>query len=122
MASDEGRRAGRGESATRSSGPAKKAAPGRKRAGGKRERASKGEVTEELPTELALGSDGRLYVNAEGVDPAKMEGRKMFRGFAMTREEVTLAVEEIHRMAFNVTAGVQLTLAERRKRKRSKKT
>lgn len=117
MASDEGRRAGRGERATRSSGPAKKAAPGRKGAG-----ANEGEVTEELPTELALGSDGRLYVNAEGVDPAKMEGRKMFHGFAMTREEVTLAVEEIHRMAFNVTAGVQLTLAERRKRKRRKKT
>lgn len=37
----------------------------------------------------------------------------------MNEEEVPLAVEEIHRMALNVTAGVQLTLRERRKLRRA---
>jgi hypothetical protein len=72
----------------------------------------------ELPTELALGSDGRIYVNAEGVDPAKLEGRKMFQGFAMTHEEAELAVVEIHKVAFNVTVGVQQALKEKRKTKK----
>jgi hypothetical protein len=128
-----------------------------------------------IPTELALGSDGRLYVNAEGVDAQRMMGREMFvghaltsgelrhlgphglllialqrsggrvalasdgrvyiedataaphkhrhralfRGFAMNEEEMPLAVEEIHRMAFNVTVGVQLALRERRKLRRA---
>ncbi|MDI1480412.1 hypothetical protein [Polyangium sp. y55x31] len=64
------------------------------------------EAPAELPTELALGSDGRLYVNAEGVDPEKLQGRKMFVGFAMTEEEEAgVAVGEIHRIAFNVTVA-----------------
>ncbi len=63
------------------------------------------EAPAELPTELALGSDGRLYVNAEGVDPEVIKGRKMFVGFAMTEEEAGVAVEQIHRIAFNVTVA-----------------
>ena len=60
---------------------------------------------EELPTELALGSDGRLYVNAEGVDPEKIKGRTRFVGFAMTDEEAATAVGLIHQTAFNVTVA-----------------
>ncbi|MDC3959898.1 hypothetical protein [Polyangium jinanense] len=70
-------------------------------------RADEDEAPEELPTELALGSDGLIYVNAEGIDPARYAGRKMFTGFAMTPEEAERAVEEIHRLAFNVTVSVQ---------------
>lgn len=71
------------------------------------------EAPAELQTELALGSDGRLYVNAEGVDPEKIKGRKMFVGFAMTEEEAGVAVEQIHRMAFNVTVAA-VPMGERR--------
>ncbi|MDI1430165.1 hypothetical protein [Polyangium sorediatum] len=84
-----------------------KAAKGRKMARGSGEPVAKqeGEAPEELPTELALGSDGRLYVNAEGVDPEKIKGRTRFVGFAMTEEEAGVAIEQIHRMAFNVTVA-----------------
>ncbi|MDI3290184.1 hypothetical protein [Polyangium sp. 15x6] len=70
-------------------------------------RTDEDEAPQDLPTELALGSDGLIYVNAEGVDPARYAGRKMFTGFAMTPEEAERAVEEIHRLAFNVTVSVQ---------------
>jgi hypothetical protein len=77
------------------------------------------EAPPELVTELALGSDGLIYVNAEGMDPARYAGRKMFQGFAMTSEEAERAVMEIHRLAFNVTVSVQA--GARRPRKTTKK-
>jgi len=78
---------------------------------------------EEPPTELCLGTDGILYVNAEGVDPEKIQGRKMFHGYAMTPEERTIAVVEIHRLAFNITVSVQGEIRQRllRKSRRQKK-
>lgn len=72
---------------------------------------------EEPPTELCLGTDGMIYVNAEGIDPAKIQGRKMFHGYAMTPEERTIAVGEIHRLAFNVTVSVQEEIRQRLLRK-----
>ena len=85
-----------------------KAANGVKMASGSGEPVAtqEGEASEEeLPTELALGSDGRLYVNAEGVDPEKIKGRTRFVGFAMTDEEAATAVGLIHQTAFNVTVA-----------------
>jgi len=73
----------------------------------------------ELPTELCVGSDGVIYVNAEGIDPEKLKGRKMFHGFAMTVEEMAVAVEEIHRLAFNVTVSVQEEMRQRRLQRRA---
>jgi len=60
----------------------------------------------DLPTELAIGSDGRIYVNAESLPPEKRAGRPMFQGYAMTLEEARHAVETLHRLAFNVTVEV----------------
>jgi hypothetical protein len=77
-------------------------------------------VDEDVPTELCLGSDGRIYVSVEHAPPEMLAGRKMFHGFAMTAEEAGLAVEEFHRMAFNVTVAVQDRLRER-KRKAARK-
>jgi len=83
----------------------------------KRRRTEEEEVSrrlfDEIPTELALGSDGRIYVNAEGVAPEKLAGRKIWRGFALTDEEAAVAREEIHRVAFNVTIGVQTEMHRR---------
>ncbi len=74
------------------------------------------EAPTELTTELALGSDGLIYVNAEGIDPARFAGRKMFQGFAMTPEEAERAILEIHRLAFNVTVNVQAGKARPKKK------
>jgi hypothetical protein len=41
----------------------------------------------------------------------------LFRGFAMTSEEQAIAMEEIHRLAFNVTIAVQQIMRERIKRR-----
>ena len=71
-----------------------------------------------MTTELALGSDGVIYVNAEGIDPARYAGRKMFQGFAMTPEEAERAVLEIHRLAFNVTVSVQAGKPRSKKKER----
>jgi len=67
-----------------------------------------------LPTELCIASDGMIYVNAEGIDPEKIQGRKMFHGYAMTAEEMGLAVHAIHRLAFNITVSVQEKTRQRR--------
>ncbi|UQA61838.1 hypothetical protein [Polyangium aurulentum] len=75
----------------------------------------------ELPTEFCLGSDGCIYVNVEGTDPEKIEGRKMFHGYAMTREETEVAMDEIHRLAFNVTVAVQDAMRRQRARKRKRR-
>jgi len=82
----------------------------------------------ELPTELCLGSDGVIYVNAAGIDPEKIRDRKMFHGYAMTTEEMEVAVDEIHRLAFNVTVSMQEEMRqrglrrERQSRRRQKKS
>ncbi|MDI1484352.1 hypothetical protein [Polyangium sp. y55x31] len=60
----------------------------------------------ELPTEFAIGSDGRIYINAESLPPEKREGRPMFQGYAMTPEEARHAVETLHKLAFNITVEV----------------
>jgi hypothetical protein len=72
-----------------------------------------GDCAAEYGGRVAIASDGLVYVERVPGPQARV----FFRGFAMTEQERELAVEEIHRMAFNVTAGVQLTLRERRKRK-----
>ncbi|MDC3984556.1 hypothetical protein [Polyangium jinanense] len=59
-----------------------------------------------LPTELAIGTDGRIYINAESMPPDKREGRLMFQGYAMTPAEARDAIDTIHRLAFNVTVEV----------------
>ena len=85
-----------------------------------RKRAVNGPGDDDVPTELAFGSDGRIYVNAEGVPEESLQGRKIFRGFAMTPEEAGLAVEEIHLMALNVTIAVQDRVREQRRHKARK--
>ncbi len=68
----------------------------------------------EIPAELCIASDGTIYVNAEGIDPAKLQGRRMFHGFAMSEEEMAVAVHQIHRLAFNITLSVQEEMHQRR--------
>ncbi|MRG98283.1 hypothetical protein [Polyangium spumosum] len=63
---------------------------------------------EELFTELALGSDGLLYVNAEHLTAEEREGRRMFQGYAMTPAEAQRAASAMHKIAFNITAEVRL--------------
>ncbi|UQA62436.1 hypothetical protein [Polyangium aurulentum] len=77
----------------------------------------------ELPTELCLGSDGVIYVNAQGIAPEKIRDRKMFYGYAMTEEEMEVAVDEIHRLAFNVTVSMQEAMRQRslRREKQSRR-
>jgi hypothetical protein len=102
----------------------RRASPRPKRQKKASSRASKEEDQSEddaLPTELCLGSDGLIYVNAEGVNPEMLKGRKLFHGFAMTPEEASVAVEELHRLAFNVTIAVQQVLRERRARRLKRK-
>jgi hypothetical protein len=71
----------------------------------------------ELPTEMCLGSDGVIYVNAVGIDPEKIRDRKRFHGYALTNEEMEVAVDEIHRLAFNVTVSMQEEIRQRQLRK-----
>ncbi|TKC90551.1 hypothetical protein [Polyangium fumosum] len=59
---------------------------------------------QELMTELALGSDGLVYVNAEHLSAEQCEGRRMFQGYAMKPGEAKRAAEAMHRIAFNITA------------------
>lgn len=65
------------------------------------------EPLEELPTEFAFATDGVIYVNARGIEPSKLVGRKMFHGYALTPEEAGRAISELHRIAFNVTIAAQ---------------
>lgn len=67
-----------------------------------------------LPTELALGSDGRIYVNAEGIDAARLKGRKMFYGYALTQKEAARALLELHRVAFNITIAAKPAVNRRK--------
>ncbi len=67
-----------------------------------------------LITELAFGSDGRIYITAKHLPPEKRKGRTMFQGYAMTPEEERAAREAIHKLAFNVTVEVS---QQTRKRK-----
>jgi len=41
-----------------------------------------------VTTEFAVGSDGAIYINAEGHDPRTLVGQQIFFGFALTRREV----------------------------------
>ena len=66
-------------------------------------RTSPEEEPQELPTELAFGSDGRIYINAKHVRPEKRKGRMVFKGYAMTPEETRAARVAIHKAAFNIT-------------------
>jgi len=81
-----------------------------------------GDEGAELPTELCIGSDGVIYVNAEGIDPERIKDRKMFHGFAMTEQEMEVAVDEIHRLAFNVTVSVQEEMRKRRLRRKKQQS
>ncbi|MDI1430220.1 MULTISPECIES: hypothetical protein [Polyangium] len=65
--------------------------------------------SEELTTELALGSDGLVYVNAEHLSAEQCEGRRMFQGYALTPEEAKCAANAMHKIAFNITAEVRRT-------------
>ncbi|MRG90349.1 hypothetical protein [Polyangium spumosum] len=65
------------------------------------------EEPEELITELALGSDGRIYVNASHLTAKEREGRRMFQGYAMTPEEAQRAAAAVHQIAFNVTVSAK---------------
>ncbi|HVK70418.1 MAG TPA: hypothetical protein VM694_38460 [Polyangium sp.] len=58
---------------------------------------------DELPTEYAIGSDGRLYVTEDGFKPGATEDRKQFIGFQLTAEEAGEVWDKIHRQAFNAT-------------------
>jgi hypothetical protein len=45
-------------------------------------------MSTELPTEIALASDGILYVSTTGRDPEPIAGRKLFVGYALTKAEL----------------------------------
>lgn len=66
-----------------------------------------------LPTELAFGSDGRIYANANGISEKSLKGRKIFHGYALTKEEAKRALAELHRVAFNLTIAAKPTLKRR---------
>ncbi|MDI3290468.1 hypothetical protein [Polyangium sp. 15x6] len=57
----------------------------------------------ELPTEYAIGSDGRFYVTEEGFKRGGTVGRKQFVGYQLTDEEAAEVWDAIHRLAFNAT-------------------
>ncbi|MRG98294.1 hypothetical protein [Polyangium spumosum] len=57
----------------------------------------------ELFAELALGSDGLLYVTAEHLTEEERQGRDRFEGYALTPEETQRAIDTMHTMAFNLT-------------------
>ncbi|MRG97833.1 hypothetical protein GF068_38825 [Polyangium spumosum] len=59
-----------------------------------------------LPTELAFGSDGCIYINANSLPADMREGRPLFQGYALTPEEAAHAMEAIHMLALNVTVEV----------------
>ncbi len=61
-----------------------------------------GDEPKELITELAFGSDGFLYVNAEHLSAEERDGRRMFQGYAMTPDEAQRAASAMHTLAFNV--------------------
>jgi len=44
-----------------------------------------------IPTELAIGHDGTIYLNAEDMDPARLRGRRVFEGVALRAAEVEVA-------------------------------
>jgi len=74
-----------------------------------------GEAPKELPTELAFGTDGLIYVSAERMEPGMLEGRAVFQGYALTPEETKLALDEIHQLACNVTIAVRLGMNRKKK-------
>ncbi len=53
---------------------------------------------------LALGSDGRVYVNANAMQHA--DGRPIFRGYRASSAEVVKIVEHFHASAMNLTIGL----------------
>ena len=55
---------------------------------------------------VVLGCDGRVYGNTEHVAPADREQRLMFEGVALTADERGIAVEELVRLAFNITTCI----------------
>jgi len=63
--------------------------------------------SEDLITELAFGTDGRIYLNAEHLSAEQREGRRMFQGYAMTPGEAKHAAKAMHKIAFNITAEVR---------------
>jgi hypothetical protein len=66
------------------------------------------------PTELAIGHDGTIYVNAEGVDAAKLVGRKLFVGHALRRDEIREALKvPLERLTGHVLASDGRTYASR---------
>lgn len=62
---------------------------------------------------FAIGTDGEIYLDARDAGPEALLGRMTFRGFALTEEEAEIAWGEIHRMAFNVPAGIRLAKGRR---------
>ncbi|HVJ91847.1 MAG TPA: hypothetical protein VM580_18735 [Labilithrix sp.] len=67
---------------------------------------------------VVLGCDGRIYGDEEHVAPAHREQRLMFEGVALTADERDVAVEELVRLAFNITTCID-TLCGANKKKRS---
>jgi hypothetical protein len=66
-----------------------------------------------LLQKLALGSDGRVYVEEGAIDVGE---RRCFRGYAAMPDEAELLVDELHKMAFNATAAaLRYAKAERRR-------
>jgi hypothetical protein len=63
---------------------------------------------------IAPASDGQVYVDYGAYPPIFARDRDVSRGLAMTDEEAEIAVDAIHRQAFNVTVEVQIGKRERR--------
>ena len=70
----------------------------------------RGLLAQAMQHTLALGSDGRVYVEEGAIERAE---RRCFRGYATTPEEAEEIVDELHRMAFNATAGLRSAMAAR---------
>ncbi len=67
---------------------------------------------------VVLGCDGRIYGNTDHVVPAQRDRRQTFEGVALTKDERSAAVEELTRLAFNITTYMGM---HNRPRSRSKK-
>jgi hypothetical protein len=50
---------------------------------------------EDIPTQLAIGSDGRLYITADQLPEPIRRGRRVFTGVALTPEEAAFATKII---------------------------
>ena len=68
---------------------------------------------DDIPTQLALGSDGRLYITAEELPESIRRGRRVFAGVALTAEEAAFAVKTLEGVSAEVGQTVWRMIVNR---------